>query len=173
MEFFRSFKALKRVNGPLNKPTQERWHRFLISTFTQGEPIPQISRGAQIFVPSTEAINKAVTSMSPSRAPGPDGISVFHLKQLNPSLIQEIFISWAQLRQIPKESNSSEIVPIFKSGDPQDPANYRPISLINTLIKLYELTILQAINNRHQMINATQYGAVRGKSAPLQYEQLI
>ena len=125
----------------------------------------QIPRGAQIFIPSTEEISLAVTKMSPSRAPGPDGISTYHLKQLAHELIQEIFLSWADQRQIPKESNSSVIVPIFKSGDANDPANYRPISLINTLIKLYELTILQAIEFRTQIIAATQYGATRGRSA--------
>ena len=31
--------------------------------------------------------------MSPSRAPGPDVISAYHLKQLNPAIIQEIFIT--------------------------------------------------------------------------------
>jgi len=39
MQFFRTFKALKRVNGPLNKPLQDKWQRFLTQTFTQGEPI--------------------------------------------------------------------------------------------------------------------------------------
>ena len=155
MQFFRSYKALKRVNGPLDKPTQERWHRFLISTFAQGEPLNQVPRGAQIFVPSIEAISTAVATMSPSKAPGPDGISAYHLKQLAPELLQEIFISWAEQRSIPKESNSSEIVPIFKSDDAQDPSNYRPISLINTLVKLYELTILHAIKDRNQFITAT------------------
>ena len=111
--------------------------------------------------------------MSPSKAPGPDGVSAYHLKQLNPELIQEIFISWAEARTIPQESNSSEIVPIFKSGDPKDPSNYRPISLINTIVKLYELTILRAMTNRNEIISATQYGAIRGRSSLLQYEQLI
>ena len=167
MQFFRSYKALKRVNGPLDKPTQEIWHRFLISTFTQGEPLNPIPSGAQIFVPSTEAIAAAVATMSPSKAPGPDGISAYHLKQLAPELLQEIFVSWAEKRQIPKESNSSEIVPTFKSGDAQDLANYRPISLINTVIKLYELTILHAIKEKNSIISATQYGAIKGRSAPL------
>ena len=139
----------------MNNPTQEKWKRFLVSNFTQGEPIREIPRGQQIFVPSIEAISEAVSKMSPSRAPGPDGISAYHLKQLNPQFIQEIFISWAERREIPKESNSSEIVPIFKSGDPTDPSNYRPISLINTLVKLYELTILRAIPDREQIIAAT------------------
>ena len=111
--------------------------------------------------------------MSPCKAPGPDGISAYHLKQLSPLLIQEIFIGWAQERMIPNVSNASEIVPIHKSGDPTDPTNYRPISLINTIVKLYELTILHAIENRHEIIAATQYGAMRGSSALLQYEQLI
>ena len=110
--------------------------------------------------------------MSPSWAPKPDGVSAYHLKQLHPQLIQEIFISTAEQREIPKESNSSEIVPIFKPGDPLDPSNYRPISLINTLVKLYELTILRTIPDREQIIATAQYGAIRGKSAPLQYEQL-
>ena len=46
-------------------------------------------------------------------------------------------------------------MPIFKSGDAKDPANYRPIALINTLIKLYELTILQAIGDRNQITSVT------------------
>ena len=106
-------------------------------------------------MPSTDAISEAVSKMSPSRAPGPDGISAYHLKQLDPQLIQEIFISWVEQREIPKESNSSEIVPIFKSDDPTDPSNYRPISLINTLVKLFELTILRAIPDRDQIIAAS------------------
>ena len=105
--------------------------------------------------------------MSPTKAPGPDGISAYHLKQLSPQLIQEIFAGWAQSREIPKESNASEIVPIFKAGDQTDPANYRPISLINTIVKLYELTILHAITNRNELISATQYGAIKGRSALL------
>ena len=167
MQFFRTFKAFKRVSGPLNKPTQERWQRFLTSTFTQGEPIQTIPPGSQIYIPSTEAIAEAVKMMNPSKAPGPDGVSAHHLKQLAPELIQEIFISWAQARCIPPESNSSEIIPIHKSGDPLDPSNYRPISLINNIVKLYELTILRAIENRNEIIAATQYGAIRGRSSIL------
>ena len=110
--------------------------------------------------------------MSPCKAPGPDGVSAYHLKQLAPELIQEIFISWAQARSIPSESNSSEIIPIHKSGDPLDPANYRPIFLINTIVKLYELTILKAISNREEIIASSQYGAMKGRSALLHYEQL-
>ena len=70
------------------------------------------------------------------------------------------------------ESNSSEIIPIHKSGDTKKPENYRPIALINTIIKVYELTILNQIENRTELIADSQYGAVRGRSAPIQYEQL-
>ena len=50
------------------------------------------------------------------------------------------------------ESNSSEIIPIHKSGDTKKPENYRPIALINTIIKVYELTILNQIENRTELI---------------------
>ena len=164
---------MKRVNGPLSKPAQDRWQRFLTRTFTQGNEISPPPPGSQIFVPTVEAIEAAIKTMSPFKAPGPDGISAYHLKQLSPMLIQEIFIGWAQDRMIPNISNASEIVPIYKSGEPSKPTNYRPISLINTIVKLYELTILHAIENRQELIAATQYGAMRGRSALLQYEQLI
>ena len=39
-------------------------------------------------------------------------------------------------------------------------------------MKLYELTILHAITNRNDIISASQYGAIKGRSALLQYEQL-
>ena len=86
--------------------------------------------------------------MSEAKACGPDGISAYHLRRIPPETLQEVIQDWITNREIPQESNASEIVPIHKAGDTSNPGNYRPIALINTVIKLYELTILRNIENR-------------------------
>ena len=112
-------------------------------------------------------ITEAVQYMGKNKASGPDGIGVYHLQNIDPSIIYNTINEWAQAKTIPMESNSSEIIPIHKNGDTKRPENYRPIALINTIIKLYELTILNQIDNRSELISETQYGAVRGRSAPI------
>ena len=99
------------------------------------------------------------------------------IKLLNNSDAKEIILDllhdiWT-LEIIPTESKLARVVTIYKKGNPDLPANYRPISLINTVVKLYELTILKAITNRNEIISATQFGAMKGRSSLLQYEQLI
>jgi hypothetical protein len=164
-------RILRRSHGPLPKTDQLAWTRYLINTFG-GKALEPSDRTNDYFCPSEEQISHALSRMSDSKACGPDGISPYHLKALPPWCIQAIFAQWIQQGNIPQESNSSEIIPIYKSGDSSQPENFRPISLINTIIKLLELTILEAIDNRNELLSTKQYGATQSKSALLQYEQV-
>ncbi|WP_143442516.1 reverse transcriptase domain-containing protein, partial [Klebsiella pneumoniae] len=47
----------------------------------------------------------------------------------------------------PKELKISKVCPIFKKGDTNEPANYRPVSIVPTLSKVFEYIVFQQLND--------------------------
>ena len=70
---------------------------------------------------------------------------------------------WWQEKQLPNELLQSRVASLYKKGDPQEPANYRPI-LLNAF-----LTILAAIFKKRieagveQALSDTQFGFRKAK----------
>ena len=48
---------------------------------------------------------------------------------------------------LPVSWKTSNICPIFESGDPSTPSNYRPVSLLNTMEKVFEKIIYKHVFN--------------------------
>ncbi|KAG8196045.1 hypothetical protein JTE90_029014 [Oedothorax gibbosus] len=72
-------------------------------------------------------------------APGPDRLSYENLKQADPDcrIIARIFNFCLYSRRIPAAWKRSKFILIHKKDDVDDLQNWRPISLCNTLYKLY------------------------------------
>ena len=69
--------------------------------------------------------------------------------------------------KIPKQFKSSRTVPIFKSGDPQDVNNYRPIGLINVFSKIMEKIVCKYLSSfleENDLLYKHQYGFRRRHS---------
>ena len=66
---------------------------------------------------------------------------------------------------LPLEWKSATVSPIHKSGNKNDPANYRPISLTSQLCKesLMRDQIVRHLEN-NQIIGETQHGFRKGRS---------
>ncbi|CAK1600201.1 unnamed protein product [Parnassius mnemosyne] len=61
----------------------------------------------------------------------------------------------------------SKVIPLFKSGSTLDPANFRPISVLPTLSKIFEKIVLdQMLNffNINNLLHKNQFGFTRGRS---------
>ena len=59
------------------------------------------------------------------------------------------------------------VIPIYKNGGKDNASNYRPISLITCLSKVYEKifkTRLSSFVTKHKLINKNQFGFQNGKS---------
>ena len=88
----------------------------------------------------------AIEHLSTGKAPGPDGFPVEmykHLKALRPYLLA-LLNGIYRTGDIPRELRTIFVVPITKPGkSPKDPGNKRPISLINTTMKILEGILYQ------------------------------
>lgn len=61
----------------------------------------------------------------------------------------------------------SKIIPLFKSGNKEDPSNYRPISILPALSKIFEKIILEQLLtffNLNNLLHNKQFGFTKGRS---------
>ena len=69
--------------------------------------------------------------------------------------------------KVPNLWKQANVTPVFKKNEPSDVANYRPISLLNTIGKVLEKIIHKYVFNflnDHQVITTLQSGFVPGDS---------
>ena len=78
--------------------------------------------------------------MKSSEAPGEDQIAVEMIRaggEIALRKIQELFNAVLRTEKVPKEWKNATITLILKKGNKKDLANYRPISLLAHIYKLF------------------------------------
>ena len=81
------------------------------------------------------------------------------LNAANRQLLLRLINSWWQSKEAPTELFLARVVPLFKKGDTDNAANYRPISLLSSLYKVYMIMIRQRMQNAiNDALSNTQYG---------------
>ena len=87
-----------------------------------------------------QEILHSLAKLKNSKSPGPDGIPnefyKFSADVIVPILV-ELFNFILESGVFPSEWTSAVIIPLFKKGDRRDANNYRGISLLNTLGKIF------------------------------------
>ena len=71
---------------------------------------------------------------------------------------------------MPDTMTEADVITIFKKGNVEDPQNYRPISLLNSIYKIYAALIKnRLVEVMEPYISATQFGyrKARSTSQPL------
>ena len=86
-------------------------------------------------------IYNLIMNLKNNKAPGPDNIGPKLIKFVageicNP--LQYIYNLSFEQGIIPDKLKLAKVIPVFKSGDPTLPSNYRPISLLDIFDKLLE-----------------------------------
>ena len=95
-----------------------------------------------------EDIQKAIDSIKPDAAAGPDGIPSTLLKACKTTISKPIFLLWSKSFNegiVPSYYKNSFISPLYKKGSRAQAANYRPVSLTSHIIKIFERVLRQRI----------------------------
>ena len=111
---------------------------------------------------SEEAVYKALASLNPTKAMGIDNIGPKVLKICAASLtipLHHLFLMCLSQCKIPSEWKIHKITPVFKSGDRTLIKNYRPISLLSSISKVFERLIYNEISDFvTSAISPSQFG---------------
>lgn len=96
-------------------------------------------------------ILQQIKKLKYNKSPGPDNISNEALKwgaQLIIPFLKELFNMVFKLEQVPHQWCKSDIILLYKKGDPKEINNYRPISLLATIYKVFSSLLLNRITTK-------------------------
>ena len=138
------WKHIKSTSSQL--PTNARmWTDFLSGLYNEGEirgPVACTQNAAGACGLDERSIAGAIKKLARGKAPGPDGVRAENVTVEQAALLQELWKRIGREGTMPKYLNDTIIFPIHKKGDHNEPANFRPIALLNTAVKIYELAVL-------------------------------
>jgi len=99
---------------------------------------------------SMDMIEKAVRKLKPKKSYGIDGVPLCIVKdvfQFIPHIYHKLLSMAA--RKIPDQWKIARVLPLYKKGSRYVLDNYRPISNLCSIDKLFEKIVLDEINRRH------------------------
>ena len=111
-----------------------------------------------------QAIQDIIYRFPANKAPGLDDISGKALRLALPALLSPITRLVNRIittQKIPRELKLAKVTPIFKTGDRNNPSNYRPISVLPLISKVLERTVADQLMNHletNSLLADAQYG---------------
>ena len=116
---------------------------FKIDDITITDPIKIPTSKKSLFLTPTDQneVSDVIKVMKAKRSTGFDNISSWLIKKLNTSICNSLAVVISKsLEQgcFPEKLKIAKVVPIYKAKNREQLTNYRPISLLNSLSKIYE-----------------------------------
>ena len=151
------------------------FNEFFTNVFTKTDQIPETfstpnGEHNKINI-SEKQIEQLLLDLDITKACGPDNIGNLVLKSL-PTLSKSLLLIFktALLKgYYPSQWKISEVVPIYKDGDKSAIENYRPISLLCCVSKIFEKLIFDELYEIvHKHLNEAQHGFRKKRSVVTQ-----
>ena len=123
---------------------------------------------------SAERVRKFMCMLPNKFSRSPDGIPSAVLKVLSYEWCTPLYILFKMSIDsgtCPLQWKNADITPIYKKGDASQVSNYRPISILPAMCRLFERILADDINfhlYHNRLITDAQYGFVKGRSTELQ-----
>ena len=125
-----------------------------------------------------QEVEEILRTLKTDKASGPDGLSNRILKELSHELsspLCSLFNKSLSLGKFPSPYKDANVTPVHKKGDLSLVSNYRPISLLNSVAKLFEKLVFKYLYNHLQdnnMLSSLQSGFIPGDSTANQLAYL-
>jgi len=100
-------------------------------------------------------VTKHIRKMNSKKATGYDGLSVKMLKLAEPVIskpLTKLINKSIENSQFPSNFKIAQVAPIFKKNSTLDKANYRPVSLLPVMSKVFERAIFTQLMNHFNNI---------------------
>jgi hypothetical protein len=113
---------------------------------------------------SRKEVTEAKKGKKQGTAPGSDLIQngmIIHGGPALDDMLHEIFQLFWELGRVPSKLKTALIKLIFKKGDPHVIENWRPLSMLSSIIKIYEGILharLKTLTTKHSLIRPEQNG---------------
>ena len=95
---------------------------------------------------------------------GPSLIPAWVLKDAREHIAEPVCFLFNQFlteQRLPDDLKRAHVLPLFKKDDPEDPINYRPISLTGALAKTFGILLQEkklAYLEKNKLLATTQFG---------------
>ena len=124
-------------------------NRFIIGEDTLAE-ITQIPTLYELdAIPTREELDAAIGAASAGKSPGQDGIAVETVKHCREVLLDplhDLLVVYWETGELPQNFKDSKIVTLYKSkGDRSNCDNYRGISLLSVIGKMFSRVVLRRL----------------------------
>ena len=122
---------------------------------------------------TTSEISNIISNLDSRKASGSDEISIILLKKINKlisPILSELINQAVKNGVYPRCLKTAKVIPLHKGGSKLNPGNYRPISLLSNINKIFEKVLhlrLYSFLENHSIINDSQFGFREGYSTEL------
>ena len=162
-----------RVSADTPAGIADLFNSFFASVFTIDSAVEKKAWIRSDTVISDLTLNEstvlaALKGLKVGKATGPDEIPAKLLKEtasVIASSLCKIFNKSLQLGSLPSDWKLANVVPVHKKGAKDHVENYRPISLLPIVSKVFERCVLNSIKeNLYHVISPKQHGFCIGRS---------
>ena len=122
-----------------------------------------------IWVREEEIIDK-ISILDSNKATGPDKISNKMIISIKNEIVKPLCLLFSKslrLKKYPRSWKIAHVIPLFKNGDKSLPSNYRPVSLLSCVSKIFEKIVFKNIFNhlhKNKLLCKFQSGFIPGLS---------
>ena len=126
--------------------------------------VPRPEKTSELRTVSPEEVFAVLKGMKAKKSLGPEGISAFFLKKVRLSITYPLTMllnKCIETSTFPEDMKLARIIPIKKKKNCNEISNYRPISLLPGLSKIFEKLIYQQMNEHlttNTILTESQFG---------------
>ncbi|KAL1447418.1 hypothetical protein WDU94_003530 [Cyamophila willieti] len=174
--------TLKKENGESTKnPNEiikivETFYNNLYGDSTKEQMIVINNQDSDVPSITTDEVWKVMRKMKNGKSPGEDGVSIDILKEAGNefyNLMANLFNKCILMCDIPDDWKNALMILIHKKGDKKDIGNYRPISLLSVMYKIFTGILANRIEDVLERSQSKEQAGFRRNFSTLDHIQTV